>query len=323
MEQVAQDLANSSLAPSTKRVYASGQKRYLEFCKLSSLAPFPVSEEQLCAFVAHLAGEGLQHSSVKGHLSAIRHLQILGGMGDPFVALWPLLEYTLRGLKLRRAKCKSMRAKIRLPITPNILRQLSQSWEENKEHPDNIMLWAACCTCLFGFLRSGEVTVPSLKDYDPEAHLSEGDVALDNLMNPSVVRLHIKASKTDPFRKGVFVFLGSTSTELCPVTAVSAYLAVRGRESGPFFRFVSGVPLSREYLVRRVREALRSKGIDDTKYAGHSFRIGAATTAAAVGMEDSLIKALGRWESSAYLAYIRIPRERLVSVSRRLVVNVP
>ena len=70
--------------------------------------------------------------------------------------------------------------------------------------------------------------------------------------------------------------------------------------------------------MRHVRAALREKGIDDTKYAGHSFRIGAATSAAAVGVEDSLIKTLGRWESSAYLAYVKIPRERLAAVSRKL-----
>lgn len=315
---MARDLANNSLAPSTKRVYASGQKRYLEFCRLSSLSPFPLSEGQLCSFVAHLAEEGLQHSSVKGYLSAIRHLQILGGMGDPFVASWPLLECTLKGLKLKQAKCPSMRSKIRLPITPVIMRQLREVWEKENNHPDKIMLWAACCTCFFGFLRSGEVTVRSQKEYDPEAHLSDGDVSLDSQSNPSVVRVRIKASKTDPFRKGVFVFLGITGNDLCPVAAMAAYLVIRGRNPGPFFRFQSGVPLSRELLVRHVRAALREKGIDDTKYAGHSFRIGAATSAAAVGVEDSLIKTLGRWESSAYLAYVKIPRERLAAVSRKL-----
>ena len=38
-------------------------------------------------------------------------------------------------------------------------------------------------------------------------------------------------------------------------------------------------------------------------------------TAAACGMEDSLIKALGRRESSAYQSYIRLPGERLAEVS--------
>ena len=63
---------------------------------------------------------------------------------------------------------------------------------------------------------------------------------------------------------------------------------------------------------------LGSSGVEASKYSGHSFRIGAATTAASAGIEDSLIKTLGRWESTAYLLYIRVPRDQLTAVSRRL-----
>ena len=172
--------------------------------------------------------------------------------------------------------------------------------------------------CFYGFLRSGEITVPSMAEFDPEGHLCEGDVALDSLEDPAVVRVHIKASKTDPFCQGVFVFIGKTDNTRCPVTAIVAYLAVRGRSSGPFFRWKSGSLLSRESLVKQMRKALSTSGVDVSGYSGHSFRIGAATAAAAAGLEDSMIKTLGRWRSSAYQTYVRIPRERLATVSKQL-----
>ena len=128
------------------------------------------------------------------------------GHRDPFVASWPLLEYTLRGIKLRQAKDKKSRAKKRLPITPGIFGKLREVWGKEAHLVDNIMLWAVCCMCFYGFLRSGEVTLTSGRQFDPEADLSEGDVALDDLVNPTVVRVHIKASKTDPFRQGVCLF---------------------------------------------------------------------------------------------------------------------
>lgn len=318
LEGLARDLVNSSLAPSTKRVYSSGQRRYLEFCKSGSLPPFPLAEDQLCTYVAHLYDEGLLHGTIKGYLSAIRHLQILQGLGDPFVSPLPLLEYALRGVKLRQAKSRETKPKKRLPMTMDIMDKLRNFWSKEDKSYDSIMLWAASCMCFYGFLRSGEVTVASMAEFDPEGHLCEGDVALDDLENPAVVRVHIKASKTDPFRLGVFVFIGKTDNNRCPVAAIAAYLAVRGRADGPFFRWTSGLPLSREAFVKGIRKALSASGMDVSGYSGHSFRIGAATAAAAAGLEDSLIKTLGRWRSSAYQTYVRIPRERLATVSKQL-----
>ena len=40
------------------------------------------------------------------------------------------------------------------------------------------------------------------------------------------------------------------------------------------------------------------------QYASHSFRTGAATTAAAAGLPAWLIKTLGRWRSNAFQSYI-------------------
>ena len=128
---------------------------------------------------------------------------------------------------------------------------------------------------------------------------------------PSFVRLTLKQSKTDPFRKGVDLYVGRTGSDLCPVAALLSYLHCRGSTAGPLFLFASGRPLTRKRFVELVRAALAQTDVDQRKYCGHSFRIGAATTAAANGIEDSVIKTLGRWESVAYLQYVRLPREQL------------
>lgn len=49
-----------------------------------------------------------------------------------------------------------------------------------------------------------------------------------------------------------------------------------------------------------------------------SFRISAATAAAKAGLEDSQICILGRWNSSTFLAYIRIPQEHLALLTNKL-----
>ena len=84
------------------------------------------------------------------------------------------------------------------------------------------------------------------------------------------------------------------------------------------FALKNGNPLTKSVFTAKIRDALRIIGLPEENFAGHSFRIGAATAAANVGIEDSDIWTMGRWSSSAFLAYIRTPREHLASFSKRL-----
>ena len=242
----------------------------------------------------------------------------MAGHPDPFAtSQWSKLSYVLKGIK--RDQAKESRSCIRLPIPPAILRKIQAAWpEQGPASYDRVMLWEAFMLGFFGFLHAEEFTVPSDTAFDPQKHLALADIAVDSHHNPSLLRVHIKRSKTDPFRQGVHIYLGKTDNQLCPVTAMIDYLAIRGEDPGPLLRFQDGRPLTRSQLVTQVCMALLQANIpvDESKFSGHSLRIGAATAATERGMEDSLIKMLGRWESGAYHWYIRMPREQLAMVSR-------
>ena len=145
--------------------------------------------------------------------------------------------------------------------------------------------------------------------------LSPADIQVDSHTHPQCMAVHLKQSKTDPFGAGLTLYLGCTNNNLCPVAAMLAYLAVRPTSPGPLFMFNDGSTLSRDKLILSLRQVLSATDLDTSRFSGHSFRIGAATTAARAGLQDSFIQTLGRWKSSSFTSYIRTPRDRLTAVS--------
>ena len=67
-----------------------------------------------------------------------------------------------------------------LPTTNNIIGSIKVILLQDLQSYHNIMMWLVCCTALFGFLHCIEFTVLTLQSYDPEAHLSLENVAIDS-----------------------------------------------------------------------------------------------------------------------------------------------
>ena len=59
--------------------------------------------------------------------------------------------------------------------------------------------------------------VPGVEAFDPTAHLTREDLAVDIPEGPTVVSVRLKASKTEPFRRVVTLFIGKGTPDLCPV----------------------------------------------------------------------------------------------------------
>ena len=316
LAQGVQVLYAHGIAGNTTRTYDSGKRRFLRFCEAAGLTPLPLTEEVFCLFVANLMQERLQFTSIRTYLFSVRHLQITAGLPDPFTPnAFPRLSYVLRGAWRTRA----LRPDRRLPITPRLLSLLRNSWAGSSPSYESRLLWAACCLGFFGFLRVGEFTArDGSSPLNPDI-ISVHDISRAPGDPPNYICVHLRVSKTDPFGRGVHMYLGRTASVICPVAAILSFMTIRPSHlTGPLLRFLDGSTLTRTFLISTVKRALATAGIDPTRYSGHSFRIGAATSAALAGMPDHTIKMLGRWESSAYALYVRTPAEELASVSARL-----
>ncbi len=124
------------------------------------------------------------------------------------------------------------------------------------------------------------------------------DVSLDSVVNPQC----LTSSKTDPFLKGVDVTIGRSHGQACPIVALLAFLAKRGNNPRFLLCFGDGRLLTKQQFIDKVKEALQAAGLNPT------FRIGAATTAAASGFSDSTITLLG---STTYQTCIQTSRDKL------------
>ena len=220
-------LHNASIIVRPGRTF---HRRYINFCSHSGLTAYPSSEDTLCKFVGFLGPKKLKHQSIKSYLSGIRYYIIEQSHPDPFLKDMPRLQYVPRGIKSEEAKAQAQ-TKQRLPVTPALFMKMYSSLQSNPYDFDN-MIWSASLVCFFSFMRSGEITIPSQSAYDPSVHLNFADVSVDDLTNPTIIQLSIKQSKTDPFRHGVNMYLGSTGNTLCPVTALLNYFVSERKTSG-------------------------------------------------------------------------------------------
>ena len=153
------------------------------------------------------------------------------------------------------------------------------------------------------------------EQFNPLVDLTPADLQVDSSTNTQSFR--VSCAKRDPFQHGCFIFLGRGSAPLCPVLVFTNYLHLHGPGVGPLFIFQDGRPLSRALLSSFLGATLQAAGIPG-KFSDHSFRIGAAITAAQRDVPDHLIKTMGPWSSDAYFLYVRTPVDTILSVAGRI-----
>ena len=139
----------------------------------------------------------MKHQSIKWHetsmkcyLSAARHLQIMSGQGNPFREKMPLFSVELKMSKQRGSQPPKG---FDLPLCQMCYCVFVGCWSNIPKILITLCSGQHVPPCFLGFIRSGKITVPSLWDFDPGAHLCVGDVTLDSWSAPQIAQLNMQS----------------------------------------------------------------------------------------------------------------------------------
>jgi hypothetical protein len=302
MAALVQQVARQDIRASTSKAYKYAIRRYARYMLAFGFnARKPLVEFVLCLLCCCHVASGLAFSSLPGFVSAISYFHILR-----FKLPLPrshLYRRVMRGLS---NLCAYQTSSSSAAVTIHILHKLFLVLPLMGDTYQQSLIWAMACIAYAGLLRAGEYCTSSFTT----ACLSHTPYGLDACLS------FTKTSLTP-----VSIPLSSRGDFACPVAAVRAYFGVRGayNASTPIFcsHPASSSPVSPAAWNKILKIWCRRAGLSD-RFTAHGFRRGGATDLHRAGVSETMIKALGRWKSSAFMKYIQLDMHVKVAAQRRL-----
>lgn len=292
--------------------YSTGARSFLDCMRSANITdPLPASPAHTAIWMASLHSRGIKFSTIRVYLFGLRSTHKDLGL-DSAIDKSPLVERTYRGIK--RTQGVANTSKKRFAITFDVLRQLDPFI--NADNAYHRLIRAAAWVATAGLFRIGELTVDRSKSPNSIRTLTIANLRTLQ-SDPPVLAIHLKASKTDVFRKEVDVKVANKTA----IAHLHAYLNNRSstrNPSDPLFAKPDGKPLERTELLTAIRKLVAAAKVDTSGTDGFSFRRGGASSLEAAHVSDRMIKTVGRWESAAYIRYIDTPLQHFIDASADL-----
>lgn len=253
------------------------------------IPPVPATEKTLAQYAAFLARR-LKANSIKQYLNIVRIMHLEVGLDNPAKDSF-LLKTTLRGIDRVLGTAVTRKT----PVTPDLLLTIRNQLSFDKT--EDCVFWAACVTMFFGLFRKSNL-------FNVNHAFQRTAFTLNNDRSMTI---KMTSSKTIQYREREFnVTLPVLHPHpLCPVKAVCIAL----QRTSPAPPTAPAFPMSGDCFSKRLKAAVTHVS---GNFGTHSFRRGGATWLLAQGVPGEIIKILGDWKSSAYLAYIdQVPQSVL------------
>ena len=291
LEPIAVNLISSALSTATTKSYNNTIQEYSKF--ISSMAPsstiFPATPGHIVFYISHLFQKGLVASTITSKLSPIAYYHKINSYPDPTSSF--IVQKALLGAKKLAPSGDS-----RLPISIPMLEKLMHQVQFTSMSPYSAtMIRSMMSLAFYGLLRPGEITdsANNLLIHQVQLHSDYIDIMFTRFKHHVGPPVHIQVSAHP----------GSS----CPVSALRQYLSVRGLGPGPLYCTFTGKPITYHTLSTWFKSLLIR--CDFPPHINlHSFRIGAATQASINLIPNAQIQMMGRWHSSAFQKYIRVPK---------------
>ena len=304
MWEIVEKLKTQNKRKSTSATYLRVWRQFNNF--IIQLDDMPITwEERTVLFIGHLVHKGVQSSSVKSYVSAIKSTLLDDGYQ------WEDNKVLINSLT-RACKLKNDKIQTRLPIQCNLLELLLFEVHRhfNGEQPYLTSLYRALFALgYYGLFRVGELTMSDHVIKAKNVHMGSNKPKLLIVLYSS--KTHSIASRP---QKVKIVANNKEKTGsymdryFCPFRLIREYLAIRGgfvSDTEPLFVFRDKSPVSPNNARDLLRSLLISIGLNPTWYGMHSLRIGRSTDLVRFGYSLDEVRRFGRWRSNTVYKYIR------------------
>ena len=290
---------SKTFAPSTNKTYTAQKLTYFEFCSKMSIAPIPLSQEDLGRYIAYLSRK-LCFTSVRQYLNVVRILHVEAGKPNPLEGNW-YVSSILKGVRRVKGDVSTQKLPITLEILCKIFTKLNLSCSFDR------CFWSACLVAFYSFFRKSNLLIPSLDVFDPSRHLCASDVQFTK----EGVILSVRWSKVIQFQERTLLIPlpRIPDSVFCPSNALLGLFieCPAPPKPVPLFRYKEDnnyPPLTQTLFSNRLQTLLRLIGLPHDKFSNHSFRRGGASYALHCGLPVDLIKLQGDWRSNACERYL-------------------
>lgn len=319
---------NFGLAASSWKTYKTAEN-HLKACMedVGRNMRFPFSVGDVLTFIAWLiAKRGVRAKTIMIYLSGLRMVHFQRGHFNINLHS-DIVKHILTGLKQKDIIKDKISGNVeRLPVTMEIMQMIKEEllkcrWDLRKKR----LVWAVAALAFSGSFRVHELLSRQAQYYDPTSTLLVKDITCQIVPEQGgakVLQVFLKSPKERRLKLGIQVDLFSTGSYICPVDAYLKYkrsLVGSQELSSPAFITCAKRGYTGADFNKDIKKLLESK-IDyaRAKVTSHSFRAGLATEMGKLGYKDEEIQSIGRWNSQAYLTYVKCARLKRMTIAQEL-----